>query len=168
MLEAPPPVRRCAAEIARFPAGQLTTRTFGVEESWALASATISRLLRPVVGSTEAGNFLLELRASRRPALGDFDAWIPSTLSAFRANRTTSAALRAAWPSGVMPATATTRAVMERTRGRRRFMQELLSLAHVSEQPREATGRTGRYGGARCPTDATWQPTSRGSRSSPI
>src|SRR5262245_43397268 len=151
MLEAPPPVRRCAAETARFPAGQLTTRTFGVDESWALASATTSSPLRPVALSTDAGNFLLELRARRRPAFGVREAWRPSTLSAFRANRTTWVASRAASPSGVMPARATTRAVTERIRGRRRFIlgAPFARWPQGSGEPREATGRSGRYGGRR-------------------
>src|SRR5215216_2793027 len=120
MLAGAPPVTRYPLAIGRFPAEQLRTRTLGVAESWALARLTVSRPLRPDM--TEAGNFLAELRGSRRPGFGDFDACSPSTLSAFRANRTTCVASRAASPSGVIPATATTRAAMDRTIGKRLFI----------------------------------------------
>src|SRR5262245_31212493 len=120
-LVAAAPVKRTPAATARLPAGHVRRRTFGLEESCALTALTSSRPLSPE--RTDAGNLLFVPRASRRPAFGKRDAWMPSTRSELSAKRARGAILsRAAWPTGVSDARAISRAVAERTVGRRPFI----------------------------------------------
>src|SRR6478736_6456037 len=139
-LFAAAPVTRTPAVTTRFPAGQLTRRTFGLEESCALTALTSSRPLSPE--KTDAGNFFVVPSASRRPALGRRDAWMPSTRSEFSAKRAFGViASRAAWPTGVSEARAISRAVAERAVGSRPFILVLLSLGVGRREPSTVVGR---------------------------
>src|SRR6476619_2949340 len=129
-LFAAAPVTRTPAPTTRLPVGQLTRTTFGLDESWALTAVTSSRPLRPE--KTDAGNFFVVPRASRRPASGRREAWMPSTRSEFSAKRAFGViASRAAWPTGVSDARAISRAVAERAVGSRPFISCSFHLALV-------------------------------------